>query len=511
MLYKCGAGASWTCFCRVPGPQFTGVIFNKTMPLLACLRHGLVFFVALLGALFTMAVFYPGYMSPDSVVQLGQARFGIDSNYYPPLMAYVWRATDRVLPGPAGMLVLQSLVFWFSLALIAYIVIPRQSIRVVFVALTGLWPPTFATLGTIWKDVGMQTFLVATVACTLAVLYFRRLWPLWLALFWLFLASGFRHNALVASLPIILWVAWTAAELLPIRYPALAERFGVHKRPRLFIAGVALACLGLIMAPLEFVNTWGIRDARLWSMFMAHDLAGISVRTNRNSLPPYINEDGLTVADLRRMYSPLHANSLFVPSSRVILSVPNPLTDKTLDFRLNNRTARELPIDWLATILKHPAAYLQHRERIAERLLVLPPYRAWFPYISGIDPNPFGIRFEPSRLNTWAMGVFRWVLYRTPFYWAWAYYLGLLICLAATFFHRFPYGGPVRVLAVSAFLYLLSILAFGMSGDFRYNNWGLTCFYLCPLLLCSRTTERKGTQHTCGPSVESAATPQVRR
>src|SRR5438309_1185367 len=78
----------------------------------ANVRRWAVFYAALLCMIFTVAVYYPGYMSPDSVVQLGQARFGVTSNYYPPLMAYIWAVTDRILPGPAGMLILHNLVFW---------------------------------------------------------------------------------------------------------------------------------------------------------------------------------------------------------------------------------------------------------------------------------------------------------------------------------------------------------------------------------------------------------------
>ncbi len=143
----------------------------------AHVQRYLVFYVALLCAVFTITVYYPGYMSPDSVVQLGQARNGVDNNVYPPLMDYIWSATDRILPGPAGMLVLQNAVFWFALALLAFVVIRRPFWQTMFVLVAGFWPPTYASLGTIWKDVGMQAFLLASVAAILYAHYRQRVWP----------------------------------------------------------------------------------------------------------------------------------------------------------------------------------------------------------------------------------------------------------------------------------------------------------------------------------------------
>src|SRR4051812_31498991 len=47
----------------------------------------------------------PGYMGNDSGWQLSQARSGEYHDTHPVLMALIWRYTDRVLPGPLGMLV----------------------------------------------------------------------------------------------------------------------------------------------------------------------------------------------------------------------------------------------------------------------------------------------------------------------------------------------------------------------------------------------------------------------
>src|SRR4051812_38167548 len=115
-----------------PGSSST-LLRSQAWVIRSRLKPRLVFFVAAACALFTVAVYFPGYMSPDSVEQLRQARFGVPNNMYPPLMAYIWSITDKIWPGPAGMLILNNIVFWFSLAAIAFMVIRRIFWQVAFV------------------------------------------------------------------------------------------------------------------------------------------------------------------------------------------------------------------------------------------------------------------------------------------------------------------------------------------------------------------------------------------
>ena len=82
----------------------------------AAARRPALFFLAatssLIGLAAVVACFYPGYMSSDSVDQLGQARNGIYFPAHPPAMAFVWHWLDLAVPGPLGMLLLQNAMFW---------------------------------------------------------------------------------------------------------------------------------------------------------------------------------------------------------------------------------------------------------------------------------------------------------------------------------------------------------------------------------------------------------------
>src|SRR5689334_4412165 len=61
---------------------------------------------------------YPGLMSMDSFDQLEEARAGFFTDSHPPAMAALWSIVDRLLPGPFGMLLLQSIPFVIGLYLI---------------------------------------------------------------------------------------------------------------------------------------------------------------------------------------------------------------------------------------------------------------------------------------------------------------------------------------------------------------------------------------------------------
>ena len=444
----------------------------------------LTFYFAIVFAIFTVLVYYPGYMSPDSVEQLRQARVGVTNNVYPPMMAYIWSVTDKLLPGPAGMLILHNIVFWFSLALVAFTVIRRVFWQIAFLFAAGFWPPTYGSLGTIWKDVGMQVFLLASISAIFYAHYRRRLWPLLLCVFCLFVAGGYRHNGLATAVPLVALAVLEFASLVPSRLPRLDAVLRKNKLGRAFYFATGFMCIFLLLKALSFIYTYRVMDARMWTGAMVFDLIGISVERNKNYLPPYLDPHGeITVEDLKGMYSPLHANSIGDPSCRKLLGIANP-SSKAIGFRvLTAAESRDVTDRWVEAVLDNFGSYLHNRLITASYLLVLDTYHPWYPYVSGIDTNPFGLRFQPSRLNSAVMGVIEASAFRTRLYSAWIYYVVVAICCFISFLWDFAYARTVQILAASTFLYLLSLFMFGASGDFRYNVWALTCAYLCPVLL----------------------------
>src|SRR5260221_13697898 len=64
--------------------------------------------------------YWPGVMIDDARWQYQQAVDNAYEDWHPPLMAWVWRRLAFIVPGPAPMLLLQLLLYWAGIALIAW-------------------------------------------------------------------------------------------------------------------------------------------------------------------------------------------------------------------------------------------------------------------------------------------------------------------------------------------------------------------------------------------------------
>ena len=133
--------------------------------------------LALLGFVAVWWVYRPGFMSLDSVVQLGEARSGAFTDFHPPILAFIWRYLDKLWPGPIGMLILLDGLFWLGLAVFFRRLRGPLWARAGAMIVAGFQPAVFMLLGTIWKDTLMQASLLAGLAAILlAGARWRRLW-----------------------------------------------------------------------------------------------------------------------------------------------------------------------------------------------------------------------------------------------------------------------------------------------------------------------------------------------
>ena len=61
-----------------------------------------LFAIPLLGSIGVAALFYPGFMSYDTLHALRGARIGVTDSMWPPMVSYVWRAVDMVSVNPSA-------------------------------------------------------------------------------------------------------------------------------------------------------------------------------------------------------------------------------------------------------------------------------------------------------------------------------------------------------------------------------------------------------------------------
>jgi hypothetical protein len=422
----------------------------------------LPFLAAAVGLVLTLVSFWPGYMSADSVSQLAQARSGDFDPWHPPLMAWVWSLTDRAVPGPGGMLILQNLMFWSGLAVIAVTTLPhRPRLAGVSVLAVGLAPPVFGLLSTVWKDVQMGAALVPATGLLLLAERRRSAAALALAPLLFVYAMAMRHNGQTAVIPLAVWWAWIVVGRVTTARPRVRAAAAVA-------AGVVLTGASAFVVSLAAqAVTGGKPDYPLQQCFV-HDLVGISAVSGRDEVPAWEYE-GTGAAPIgvqieRRR--PEYVDDLFFRESAYPM-----VTDP-------GRVA-DLRAHWLDAVRRHPGTWLSNRWLLCRALFgFTEPHLTYF---AGIDPNPFGIRHPHSWPNPLVMRLLRiadhLLLFRA---WVWALVLVVLVAHGAATGRA---TAATWALAASAVAYAAPLFEAAPSDDFRYVWWSVLAAMLTPFTL----------------------------
>jgi hypothetical protein len=137
-------------------------------------RHPRLLLVVLCAAfaLLQLWAFHWGVITPDSVVQYGQALSGRYDDWHPPVTAWLWRQLPHLGPGGAPFLLLDILLYWAAIGLIADGLRTRHGWPAAALPiLIALLPVAFGQIGAILKDTLMACLLLLA-----ASLLARRSW-----------------------------------------------------------------------------------------------------------------------------------------------------------------------------------------------------------------------------------------------------------------------------------------------------------------------------------------------
>ncbi len=411
------------------------------------------------GAAFTVAAYWPGYMSPDSISQLGQARSGLFTAIHPPLMAAVWRPLDALVAGPGLMLVLQNLLFWGGAALAVAACVEHPAAPALVLAL-GLWPATLSGLSTVWKDIQMGASLMMATGLLLRAGPRRSPVSLAAAALFLFYAAAVRHNGLTAVLPLTVW------------WGVLVAPGGVRRRAWLGL-GLGLAMTATIWGAVKLIDAALTRGRPLpppEQAIMIHDVLGITLMTRQLYVPEYLLQQPETRggAALAALYHPLDLGGIFYdPMNLQLTSDPARLAT--------------LRAAWLRAIAEHPGAYLEKRWAMMAFVLAWNPPYVRYPFHTGIDPNDLGVALERSPLNIAVQRLLD-ALGQSLFFRGWIYLLASLAMLPLGLALRRPWWPALAVLA-SSFAYAGPYFFAAPSADFRYLWWCVLATLLLPITL----------------------------
>ena len=437
---------------------------------------------ALLGLAVTLAVFWPGYMSWDSAYQWWQARHDRFDSVQPPLMAMIWQLSDRVVDGPGGMFALQAALLWSALALFASALPVRPALRFALVLGLGFWPPLFALLPHVWKDL----WTLAGFAWALALLAQdlrapHRGWRAG-ALLALTFACAFRHNAITGALPLVAWLGWreaVACGWVPMR-----------ARPGATVAfTAAMMATVMLVSGLPNLDPRVRHTERVWSVVTLWDAAAVSLAEGALVYPPALVDPTLTLDELRGKFVDYSNTSVF-ETGKLRHSFDAPYTP-----------AQREALDALAWSLArdHAPAYFAHRWRLMQLLLGwdragLPDGLVLMPGLHQYQDNP-PVPPQTSALHARVLATLQ-LLVDTPLFAGWIYLLacvGVMGVAGATLLRparagaasaaRRPAVRLAAVVAASSLAYALPLALASGSAEFRYLAWPVLATLAALILL----------------------------
>lgn len=418
------------------------------------------------GLILTSIIYYPGWMSADSMVQYSQALEGSYGDWHPVLMAWWWNKLLVLAAGPAPLLFQNLFLYWSAWALFALGLSRQIGWWAVPLPIMGFWPGLLLVLGNIWKDVVFSTSIIFVFSL---IFFFQshKKRPNWFArclmLFFIVLAVGTKPNGLIV-IPFVLYF-WAISEFGPLFRRLFLYLFA--------LAGTGISYL-LSLLPLIGLKI-KIEDSSQY--LKVYDLVGISVRSGKNYLPSYL-EKQLTDANVnwREVYDNYSGNPLFWP--------PNGGGAMTQD----PTNLEKLSSAWGRAILREPYSYFAHREDHFGIMLGIDQTLGSFVSMKDIVPNQYGLTYKPNSLAKMLFDLSD--LHPAWFFTSWVYLLFTFVSGIALFI----ISAPLRVFAItfgfSAILFTGLHFFVGPAPDFRYffysDTVALVLFGIVSLIALSK-------------------------
>jgi hypothetical protein len=184
-------------------------------------KNFLIFGGALFFALSISLLFYPGFMSYDTLHALRSARNGVIDSMWPPMVSYIWRAVDSIWANPVAMLFSQIFYLFLSFSTAIYLFTRKQWAPILFFISLLVIPSVLGTLAVIWKDVLMAALIFSgfTLMVLLPSIKKRLLFFIVtvFVFFILLIATCVRHNAITATAPLLFYLGYLVYKSLVIK------------------------------------------------------------------------------------------------------------------------------------------------------------------------------------------------------------------------------------------------------------------------------------------------------
>ena len=410
---------------------------------------------AALGALISVAAFYPGTLNNDSAGQYTQALSGHYSGWHPPIMAWLWHAMQPVGIGQASLFILNSCLYWLGIWLVARDLQRKgQVVVAILVLLSAAFPLIAYQNRFIITDVGLASALTALFGlafhCRTAE---QRVpgwtWPL-MILVGLY-ALLVRANAAFAVVPIALY----------------ALNLDARRRPVVYL-GLWVSLTAAAFPATAFVNrhVLGSDDGHSLERLELYDLVGVATYSGDEQALRSLTATALP--RLSSCYTPLFWDTLLTARCNNLWGSLHPSS--------GGRQAPSINA-WWRSIVAHPLAYAEHRLRHynLELLFLVPaaPQCLAAPEMHQCGAPGSAERRSVIRQDYLLKNFVAW-----PATWL-AFGLALLL---AAWRRTDAQSIAIRALLLSALAYGLSYILVGLATNVRYFHWTIVAVLLAALI-----------------------------
>lgn len=300
--------------------------------------------VICLGALYA-SIFWPGLMTADSLDQYAQAVSGCYTNHHPPLMAWVWRLFNTIVPGPCLMLVFHVSLLFAALYFLMQ-TIPTSRLRYGYLAFPFI-PHVLSQAGFIWKDVGFAVSFLC-VASYLASVSFQRRRLLWVELIALlpilFYGTAVKFQAQYCAPLLITWAAFLLTD----------RRFIIQTA--VFFTFMMIPFYASLSRVNSVLVTTG-ENSHSWQLVKLFDLAQMSIDLQHDFIPHENKTAYYSWDKLNSTFTIRYVDPLIFPK------------DAILKRGANHEERQQLLTVWWNTITTHPLLYLKHRAQFTLLML----------------------------------------------------------------------------------------------------------------------------------------------
>jgi hypothetical protein len=395
-----------------------------------------------LGFTLNILVFYPGFMSPDSLAQYQQASVNVYSDWHPPIMAWVWRILSFVFVPPSGLLFFQMILLWGSIYLLALEFISTR-FKVWILVLLPFFPSILTISGVLWKDVQMAFALLTIFALN----YVKRQKLIFVfTLLLVFYAVSLRMNAFFALPPLVI--------LFVIVF--------VRIKSKVIIALLGLTCTAAIFIGSYFLVQALTNPAKsdLASVSTQDDLSYFSLIKGESLIP------GVPLTDIKKCATATPGGSQMY----VIDFCLAPLANR----EVNSPTVytSDLRGVWLKNIFENPLGYIKFHLYGFNIQLRAPGVTPRYFWEDGIVKNEFGFETLNGPLTKVVRNSINYLgrnadIFFKPFFWGW---LNIVFCLFLIGMKSTRQRNYLLLFNLSGLTYLGSYF-FLHGSDYRYSYW----------------------------------------